>query len=175
MSCPPHVRCFFDKIKHPEIYDSWYGPWNTVLAENFPTQEGFMVAPQSICGVIFFVVEFVVHPEHIPVFFVEVQPPHHLDHISTRADADAQIRARFRTLYCADVPHLQGISAMGTNFALYGLEEDIVCPLAIPRDGCISKDIAPKERWNWDVLGAGYGVLANLAGSVKERCVMLSS
>lgn len=58
-----------------------------------------------------FLVTYVVEVNDLPVFFLEIKIPLHLNHISSRIDADAQMRARFRALYnVTSTPRLHGVS-----------------------------------------------------------------
>jgi hypothetical protein len=67
--------------------------------------DAFTVEPQyplpQAVGVpsVGFVITYVVEVNDLPIFFLEIKPPLHLDYISSRIDSDAQMRARFRALY----------------------------------------------------------------------------
>ncbi|KAF8446711.1 hypothetical protein BGX38DRAFT_1270875 [Terfezia claveryi] len=59
------------------------------------------------------------HKEH-PVFFVEIKASNHIRHMSTRKDADLQMRERFEELFDdVKVETLYGISALGTKLCIY--------------------------------------------------------
>ncbi|KII83710.1 hypothetical protein PLICRDRAFT_63632, partial [Plicaturopsis crispa FD-325 SS-3] len=89
-----------------------------------------------------------------PVLFLEVKPPFHLDHPSHRRRADAQVRERFYSLWVPGIPGqvLYGISAIGTTFAVYTLENDRITPVATPRSDDGMVDVAPGDRWEHDLV-----------------------
>ncbi|KAF8495051.1 hypothetical protein BU17DRAFT_59511, partial [Hysterangium stoloniferum] len=69
-------------------------------------------------------VTYVVEVNDLPIFFLEIKTPLHLDHICSRVDADAQMRARFRALYnVTPTPRLHGISVMGQRLAFYCMDK----------------------------------------------------
>lgn len=117
------------------------------------------------------------HRTNHPVFFIEVRPPFHLDHLSYRERADTQVRERFYSLWSPDVhdqvpvlygistPVLCGLSALGTTFAVYTLDYDRVAPRRSDEE---IVDIAPRDRWGHDFFTDGDWVLGGIAASVKS-------
>ncbi|KAL0945970.1 hypothetical protein HGRIS_012248 [Hohenbuehelia grisea] len=183
MPWPLFIQKSFNNVNFPASENSWYGPWNTLLTSVlFPATEGFEVAPQgpdNSFGVghctVDFVILFLVSRNKVPVFFIEVKPPQHLDSIASREAADKQMRDRFRSLgEGLEISTLHGISAMGRKFALYTLTAASIDPQPIARDEATINDVAPKSRWVLDVLDAdGEAELTRIVDEVKEMSANL--
>ena len=107
------------------------------------------------------------------MFFVEIKPFVHLDDISTREKADQQMRDHFISIIDRNlvIPKLYGISAMGSRFSVYeyAKETNILLPPSIARDALFVTDVAPADRWNYELLKEnGELKLKRLVASVKE-------
>jgi hypothetical protein len=118
---------------------------------------------------------YVVNDISLPVLFVEIKPPRHLEGISTRAAADKQMRDRFTMIEeiyrGADMDHvlhsttIYGISAMGPRFAVYSFHQREVTPQRLwsnhPKRS--AANIAPAENWKFDLLdGMGHTELESI-------------
>ncbi|KAI0029630.1 hypothetical protein K488DRAFT_55995, partial [Vararia minispora EC-137] len=114
-----------------------------------------------------------------PVLVLEIKPPHHLLLISTREVADRLIRRRLVDLSeCSLLPVLYGISAMGTKLCFYELEKASrrMSPRRIFSDPRLITDVAPKVRWDCNVLEAsGEQRLRILATWLTEACERLQA
>ena len=67
-------------------------------------------------------VTYVVEVGHQPIFFLEIKPALHINQISSRIEADVQMRARFHSLYNL-TPRLHGVSVMGQRVAFYCMDK----------------------------------------------------
>ncbi|KAF8514939.1 hypothetical protein BU17DRAFT_94016 [Hysterangium stoloniferum] len=139
----------------------YYGPYITLLTDLFPHTDHYQVAPQfkgpATPGSLDFV--YVVMKRKVPVLFIEVKPYVYLQDMAKREKADNQMRGRFRELGSPSLPmpKLYGISAMGTCFSVYeyAKETNRVSPPLIPRDRDVVNDVAPQERWKYELLEVG--------------------
>ena len=104
------------------------------------------------------------------MFFVEVKTALTITVLSSRADADDQMRERLRQLYDQSLSELHGISALGTKLCFYSLNKSLesLTPLAIPRNETYINDTAPVDRWNSDILtDNGYNRFMGVCDDVK--------
>ena len=80
-------------------------------------------------------------------------------------------------LSCADspLPTLYAISAMGTKICIYAKPRDgRLAPRRIPSDSEELLDVAPKERWNYDILEAdGIEKFKAIVEEIKQGCAAL--
>ena len=164
---------------------AYYGPYTRLLYHLFGGIEGpFEITPQyhipqaprnAIDVVAMFTVEFNKHP----VFFIEVKPPSSFHFDSKRKQADEQMRDRFRDLRPNIVtPRLPAISAFGTRVAFYEYIPATrgVTPPAIAADPMFLEDIAPADRWNYDLLEAdGIARMRQVAQDVRAMCQALDN
>ncbi|KIM78064.1 hypothetical protein PILCRDRAFT_824776 [Piloderma croceum F 1598] len=139
----------------------FYGPFNSLLVELFPSSEHYQVSPQfkRIDGSLDFTIQFIVHRRRIPVFFLEVKTFRSLTLLSARDSADDQMRQRFREFASGTIPTatLYGISAFGPQFCVYAFESATrsIDPPAVARDLVVVNDIAPEARWAYNLLEPG--------------------
>ncbi|KAG6904536.1 hypothetical protein DXG01_009196, partial [Tephrocybe rancida] len=72
----------------------FYGPFNSLLVELFPSSEHYQVSPRfkRIDGSLDFTVRFIVHRRRVPVFFLEVKTFRSFTLLSARGSADDQMR-----------------------------------------------------------------------------------
>jgi len=97
---------------------------------------------------------YVVVLDEKPVFFLEINPPGHVNFISTRIAADTQMRSRFRSFYdVISIPKLHGVSVMGQRLAFYSMEKvtgHMVPEYAQPAENYVT-DTVPANRWELDI------------------------
>ncbi|KAI0300334.1 hypothetical protein BC826DRAFT_950059 [Russula brevipes] len=114
-----------------------------------------------------------------PFEIILIKPPSsfHLD--SKRKQADDQMRDRFRDLRANLVtPRLPAISAFGTRVAFYEYiaATNAVTPPAIAADPIFLNDVAPADRWNYDLLEAdGIARMRQVAQDVRAMCQALDN
>ncbi|PWW77763.1 hypothetical protein C7212DRAFT_178104 [Tuber magnatum] len=137
----------------------FYGLYNVLLTYLFSFEEEYIVVPQykrptQLTSVDFTTI-FLVRYKHHPVFFVEVKSSGSLHHISSRREADLQMRERFERLFeDVEIETLYGVSTMGTKICIYQLDRasrrlDLD---AIEGDARFVTDTAPAHRWNVDIM-----------------------
>ena len=159
----------------------YYGPYTRLLYYLFGLEGPFEITPKyhiprdSIDVVALFTVELDKHP----VFFIEVKAPASFVLDSKRKQADDQMRDRFRDLrHNLVTPRLPGISAFGTRMAFYEYvaATNTLTPRAIFRDLDSLNDMAPAERWSYDLLEAnGIAQTRQVAEDVKAMCQALNN
>ena len=117
-----------------------------------------------------FVPVLIVQINQRPVFFMEIKPPSALLDISKRAEADLQMRCRFRDFGRASkIPTLHGVSAFGNHLLFY--EYDAATSSVQPEqilqaNGCIHAGVA---AMSCDVLKPeGAYRLKDVVEKVKE-------
>ncbi|KAF8417044.1 hypothetical protein EV426DRAFT_624678 [Tirmania nivea] len=159
----------------------FYGPYNVLLTYLFPHNEKFVVVPQykrpeQSKSVDFTTILVVRHKEH-PVFFVEIKASDHIRHMSTRRDADLQMRERFEELFDdVEVETLYGISALGTKLCIYTASKETgrLLPRKILGDPEFLTDTAPINRWDVDIMtSSGEQRLREIVAEVKTMCTKL--
>jgi len=103
---PQGVLDQFARIPHDTpIKNKYYGVYNKILSRVCFADDAFTILPQcpppQTAGLptIDFVITYVVQVNDLPIFFLEFNLPLYLARISSRVDADAQMKARFRALY----------------------------------------------------------------------------
>ncbi|KIJ15413.1 hypothetical protein PAXINDRAFT_44540, partial [Paxillus involutus ATCC 200175] len=157
----------------------YYGVFNNILTKvcfpdnAFTVHPYYLVPPTSIDGpTIDFVVTHVGEAQNPPIFFLEIKPPLYLDHIYSRVDADAQMRARFLALYeDTPTPRLHGVSAMGQRLAFYCLDKTttLINPHYVAPSTKYIIDTIPAERWDKDITTEeGYKRLMAVIDDVKQ-------
>ena len=160
---------------------AYYGPYTRLLYHLFGIEDPFEITlqyniPRDANDVAaMFTVELNKHP----VLFISVKPPSsfHLD--SKRRQADDQMRDSFRDLRANLVtPRLPAISAFGTRVAVYEYiaATNAVTPPAIAADPIFLNDLAPADRWNYDLLEAnGIARMRQVAQDVWVMCQALDN
>lgn len=168
----------FECIPHNSLEKEYYGPYNKLLYTEFPELE-YTVSPQSYPlpesrDSIDFVVEYMVLKENKPVLIVEIKAESKFSLKSSRKEADRQIRTRLSDigeLFLTEKP--KAISAFGTKICIYeyNRENEVISPEYIEEDNKIMKDVAPKSRWNIDILNREDGyMLHNVFMEIKHEC-----
>jgi hypothetical protein len=163
MPLPETILDQFRSVNRSTTDESeYYGPYTSLLTDLFPHSEKFQVVPQlrgptnpDDTG---FTIIFVVMKRKVPVFLVEIKPHVHLQSYGRRSNAAEQTRNRFLELdiYNSPIPKLYGVSAMGTCLCIYEYTKatnTLLPPRTIP-DPMVVNDIAPRERWKYDLLEA---------------------
>ncbi|KAK0225305.1 hypothetical protein IW262DRAFT_675191 [Armillaria fumosa] len=163
------------------IENKYYGVYNAVLTDECFTESIFFVEPQYALPVaqiggasdIDFVVTFIVEVDEIHVLFLDIKPPTYLRHVSTRAEADSQIRSTFFHLYnLCHTPRLHGISAIRKRYSIYTMDitrDGSVEPELIPSSPNRVTDTAPESRWDLDITAVqGYERFMAVVADVKQ-------
>jgi hypothetical protein len=156
----------------------FYGPYNTLLTATFPHSEHYQIVPQfkgpMTPGSVDFTTIYIVKKRKLPVMFVEIKTLVSLDDMASRELADREMRDRFtRFIDHLKIPTLYGISAMGTKFAVYKYEKSTqrLTPPAIPRHHEIVNDVAPADRWQYELLDEdGEQAFREVVEEVKSMC-----
>jgi hypothetical protein len=169
MPWPPHIVAKSASLLDTEtIENKFYGLYNIILNECFPATQ-FVVTPQyataearaGSTGDIIdraFAITYVIERLNLesgPIFFVEIKPPTYLPSISTRKDAENQIRHRFLQLsHLVRIPKLYGVSAIGRQLSYYIYERASgnVEPVALADSPSAVVDTAPIERWDTNIM-----------------------
>ena len=117
----------------------------------------------------------IVHINHRPVFFMEIQPHSSLLQDSYRVAADEQMRQRFTSLgrrTSTTIPTLHGVSAFGNHLSFYEYDAATsdVQPKRAPQDlSSAITDVVPMSRWDCDVMKPeGASRLKDVVEKVKE-------
>lgn len=153
----------------------FYGPFNSLLVEIFPSSEHYQVSPQpkrNSDGSLDLAVQFIVYRRRIPVFFLDVKAFRSLTLSSTRAGADDQMRQMIREFASGTIPTaiLYGLSAFGPQFCVYAFDADTrnIDPPGIARDLTVVNDIAPEARWAYNLFEpAGEAKFREVVNTVK--------
>ncbi|KAG2005563.1 hypothetical protein CC2G_001958 [Coprinopsis cinerea AmutBmut pab1-1] len=146
------------KAAEPTANESlYYGPYTRILYEILGLKGPFEVSQQfsDTRDAINLVLLVTVQMDEHPIFFIEVKLPGALNMGSKWAQADSQMRDRYRALKDGLITQsLPGVSAFGTRMAFYHYDRDTnrVEPPPILRDPEILNDVAPKDRWDADLL-----------------------
>ncbi|KAF8891926.1 hypothetical protein CPB84DRAFT_1783853 [Gymnopilus junonius] len=160
---------------HTPDESDFYGPFNSLLVELFPSSEHYQVSPQfkHTDGSLDFAIQFIIHHRRIPIFFLEVRTFRSLTLLSARGSADDQMRRGFREFASGSIPiaTLYGLSAFGPQFCVFAFESPTrsIDPPAIARDLVIVSDIAPEARWAYNLLEpVGEAKFRQVVNAVKR-------
>lgn len=159
MPWPQYIlNCFSSVPDVPTQESDYYGPYDALLNYLFPPSEGFMINPQHKepnrrDSVDMTVVYLVQRDRHV-VFFLEIKVADDINHISTRARADEQVRQRYTDVFEAAAPVLHSASALGTRLCFYRLDSETgrITPAPNERDPGRVTDVAPRSWWCHDIL-----------------------
>ncbi|KAG0138269.1 hypothetical protein HOY82DRAFT_512278 [Tuber indicum] len=178
MPLPKTIRTVFDLAQQDGETDEsqFYGPYNALLTFLFPLNEMYMVVPPYKCpaqlGSVDLVTMFIVRHNQHPVFFLKVKSSGSLNDISSRKEADLQMREQFQHLFeDVKIETLYGVSAMGSKICIYKLDRASgrLSPTVIPTGGEFVTDTTPIDRWNVDILTpGGEEQLRQVAQHIKE-------
>ncbi|KAK0466272.1 uncharacterized protein EV420DRAFT_1510834 [Desarmillaria tabescens] len=183
MTWPDPVLRQFQSVPPTPAENDFHGSYNKLLYCLFPFDSPYTVVPQYLkpgsrdsSG---WIMTFEIVFDNRPVFILELKNPEALKFVSSRGEADDQIRRRISDLrpYCP-ISTLHAVSAIGTRLCFYQLdtadEEAEIKPLAIPRHPTRVNDTAPEKRWNCDVLDAeGEKRFRSIVEEIKEECAKL--
>ncbi|KAI8995688.1 hypothetical protein BD414DRAFT_249661 [Trametes punicea] len=178
MPWPASVVRQFEKVPPNPSEADFHGPYNKLLHTLFPPDTKFTVVPQFWPGShesADFLVTFEVMLEDQIVFILELKPPGDLRYISRCAAADRQIRARMVDVDNCPLPTLHAVSAMGTKLCFYKQPRNgRVSPRRIPSDPEMMVDVAPRERWDCDILEEdGVQRFQAVVEEIKQGCSAL--
>ena len=89
------VKAFELTLPRGELEESeYYGSYNAILSHLFPIEEDYLVVPQykrpKQSRSVDFTTVFIVRHQKYTVFFIEVKASGHIQHISSREEADPQ-------------------------------------------------------------------------------------
>lgn len=181
---PQRILDQFARIpQNTPIENKYYGVFNQILNKVCFTDDTFTIEPQyplpQAVGLptIDFLVTYVVKVNDLPIFFLEIKPPLHINHISSRVAADAQMRARFYALFdITPTPRLHGVSVMGQRLAFYCMDKATghVNPNYVAPSTDYIIDTVVAERWNTDITTEdGYQRFMAVINDVKEMAAAL--
>ncbi|KAH9044198.1 hypothetical protein EDB84DRAFT_1436095 [Lactarius hengduanensis] len=169
---PEKVLRQFQAVPANPKESDFYGPYNKLLNYYFPPDTDFTVVPQYLKAAsrdaADFIVSFEIRLENKPVLIVELKDPTAIQHISTRAEADDQIRRRIIDL-AEHCPLIHCMPSAPSNRAAR------IDPRRVDRDPDMVNDYAPAERWNRDILEtSGEDKLLAVIDEIKAGCAQLS-
>ncbi|KAK0209586.1 hypothetical protein IW262DRAFT_1281482 [Armillaria fumosa] len=186
MTWPDPVLRQFQSVRPNPAGNGFHGPYNKLLNYLFSIDSLYTVVPQFLqpgCrDSLNWIVTFEIMLSNMPVFILELKSPETLRLISSRCEADDQMRRRISDLcgkssYCP-IPRLHAVSAVGTRLCFYELdtqdEEAEIKPLAISRHPTRVNDTAPEKRWDYDVLDdVGERKFRGIVEEIKKECAKL--
>lgn len=113
--------------------------------------------------------------EGVPVFLLQIKTGSQLGVVSAREAADRQMRRRLTDLVDAcPLPKFHGVSAIGTMFCFYLVEDGHITPSKIVADNPFNTDTAPIGRWDCDVLeDEGAARLKAVVHEIHQACAQL--
>lgn len=180
----------FEAARRAPDESAYHGPYNKLLYTLFPGDSSYYVtfvkrvitADGRVERSFALIVEL---EEHGPVFFVSVEPhASDLAIISKREEADILIRQHYADMInsgAPPIPTLHGVCAFGTRLCFYRYNKATgnLEPPQIHQDGTHSKDTAPLDQWNCDLLddkgeARFRAIVAEVQemGDTLEQCVL---
>jgi len=181
---PNYVLRQFQIVPANPNENHFHGPYNGLLHSFFPPISDFTVVPRfrhpSSRGVdinFCFEIQF----GDRPVLILELDDPSAISLISTRGEADDQIRSRMGALAKrCPLPTMHAISALGTTLCFYSLntadDDGEILPLRIPRHPAEVNDCdyAPANQWEYNLLEeGGEAKLRAIIEEVLQGCAAL--
>jgi len=170
-------------ILHQE--STYYGPYIRLLYHLFGLEGPFEITVQFdvpddvLYDIPDIVATFTVEFNKHPVLFIQPSPHWSFDLHSQRKRAEDQIRSRFADLHRNLVtPRLHAISVFGTHLAFHELNAatGAFTPPGIVADPILLNELAPADRWGFDVLEAdGIARMHQVAQDVKAMCEALGN
>ena len=178
---PAKITKRFSTIPPNPRENDFYAPYNKLLYTLFSADSDHTVAPQSYSVLdsrdsVNFIIEFEIHLEDKPVFFVEMKEPRNIALKSARDEADKQMRKRMGDLAPrCPLDTLNGVSAFGTRLAFYAYDKQTrILPSRISPDSERETDTAPLDRWDCDILeDEGGQRFQDLVAEIKTKCDQL--
>jgi hypothetical protein len=186
---PQGLRTIFDNCRqqHAEPFENqYYGPYIKLLSYCFGESFQFFVAPQNPLSdlaprdtVDFGVFLVVFDANHRPVLFAEINYDGWAHHASSRLEADDQIRLRYdEMLYDCPVPHLWGLSLLGTSLRIYcgTVATGAITPGFVPRPD--PSRLLPRDflegTWDIDILSPeGFKKMKEIVANVFAAAAAL--
>ena len=181
---PKHVQARFDSIPVNPRENDYYAPYNKLLYSLFPADTPFTVAPQSYPlpesrESLDFLIEYQILLDNVPVFILEIKSITKFAFVSSREEADQQIRKRLRDLVdVCPLLQLHAVSAFGTKLCFYvassGQRRMTVTPARINADAELLVDTAPRARWDCDILEEQGAIrFRDVIEQIKKGCADL--
>ncbi|KAF8327617.1 uncharacterized protein EI90DRAFT_3223863 [Cantharellus anzutake] len=159
MTWPSYVTLQFELVnKFTTEESNYYGPFITLLTELFPASEDYQVALQfkHVVGHVSTVpTPHVITRHGLPVVFIEFKPQVAYDKDLVCKEVDDQMHERFLNFTGSiPIPMFYGLSVLGTRFCIYkySVANRSVTPPCIPPSDNFIVNVAPKERWDFDLL-----------------------
>ncbi|KAJ7269510.1 hypothetical protein C8J57DRAFT_1066624 [Mycena rebaudengoi] len=151
-------------------------PFNKLLHTLFPADSKYTVIPQSMPtwregGD--FIFTFHITVRKVPVFVLELKAPADLKIQSERDLADDHIRRQL--LILRSLFSTPSVRSVQNCFYTYTQDnENPFSPPGIPYNNRMNNDVAPRERWAWDVLeDGGKQHLRTVVDQTKAACANL--
>ncbi|PBL03018.1 hypothetical protein ARMGADRAFT_1110771 [Armillaria gallica] len=168
MTWPDPILRQFQSVRPNPAENDFHGPYNKLLNYLFPIDSPYTV-----------VMTFEITLANQPVFILALKNPEALRFVSSRGEADDQIRRRISDLcaYCP-ISRLHAVRAVETQLCFYQRDttdkEAEIEPLAISRHPTRVNDTAPEKGWDYDVLDAeGEEKFRSIVEEIKEECAKL--
>ncbi|KIL57874.1 hypothetical protein M378DRAFT_87324 [Amanita muscaria Koide BX008] len=182
MSWPEPITLQFELIdKLTTDEGAYYGPFISLLHTLFPGSKHYQVSPMfdPIADSIGFTVIYLNARRKVPLLFLEMNNDVAYDSDDARKAADNQLRGFFEVLGgCIPIPKLYSISALGTRICIYEytVASRSLTPLpTTPPNTEVVADVAPKERWNLDIMEPqGEARLREIVGDIKAMVADLN-
>jgi len=171
----------FEEVRNNALEQNFYGPYNKLLYKIF-NRNGFSVTPQVYPVLerkerIDFFVEYRVTVHKQVVFILEVKAPGSLQFMSSREEADRQMRKRLADLTpLCPLPSLRGVSAFGTRIAYYTGNKAArrIVPQMIIGSVEEMTDVAPSTWWDSDILETNGALkFSGVLQQVLNECLEL--
>ena len=159
--------------------NAYYGPYLRLLYHLFGLEGPFKITPKYELpernrDLVDVIASFTVEFDEHPLLFIEVKAPAPFALDSKRKQADNEMRDRISDLHPNVVtPRLHGISVFGTRMAFYEYvpATNRITPHRISLDPVYLNDLAPAERWSYDLLEAkGIAKMREVVEDVKAMC-----
>ncbi|KAI5990345.1 hypothetical protein EDC04DRAFT_2815087 [Pisolithus marmoratus] len=175
MPLPAPVRHQFEIIPHKPSADRFNGAYNKLFASLFPANTKFTVIPlwsPKSRVLPRFITVFVVTLDNKIIFMLGIMQPRDLSSACKREVADRQMRDLLADVVDCPIPTFYAASAMGTKLCFYSKDRNgLVTPPFICSDHNALVDVAPKERWDCDILeDDGAQRLQAVVEKIKRGC-----
>jgi len=174
----------FQRIPNNPTEKDYYAPFDKLLNSEFDTHDKYTVAPQSFpisssYKSIDFYIEYQIQLEDKPILIIEIKIENKLKSLSSRKEADSQIRQRLVDIY-EECPlnKLYGISFFGTYYSIYYLDKGTmkIYPDAINDDINKIIDVAPVENWNKNIMNTQDAIkLKNIFTKIIDDCELYTA
>ncbi len=201
MTWPDPILRQFQSVRPNPAENDFHGPYNMLLNYPFPIDSPYAVVPQYLQpgsrDSSDQIMTFEITLANQPGFILALKNPEALRFVSSRGEADDQIRRRISDLCCKSccslnfieyissnytaycpIPRLHAVSAVETRLCFYQRDatdkEAEIDPLAISRHPARVNDTTPEKRWDYEVLDAeGEEKFRSIVEEIKEECAKL--